>query len=61
MGVLFKQKMSSSLGEGLTKKEARLKVLKWFERTMTCRSCDSVMKPDQVSYRDRTYCNSCLS
>jgi hypothetical protein len=61
MGVLFKQKVSLFLGQGLNKKESRTKALKWFEDTSTCRGCDSVIKPSEYSWEDKTYCNNCMS
>ena len=61
MGVLFKQKMSELLGQGLNKKEARNKVLSWFINTSTCRCCDCTIKPSEFSWKDRTYCNDCMS
>jgi hypothetical protein len=61
MGVLFKQKMDVFLDQGLKKKEARHKALKWFEDTNTCRGCDSVIKAGDRAWEDITYCIHCMS
>jgi hypothetical protein len=61
MGVLFKLKVSEFQEQGHDKKEARNKALDFFRVSYTCRSCDSVMKPSEVSRLDNTYCYNCLS
>ena len=59
MGVAVDLKKEEFIGQGFSKKEARIKAHEWCQQTNTCRGCSQVVQLDWWS-RKQGYCKDCI-